>query len=129
MIEEAKRKKAFERVKVYLRVRPLSEDEIKASGPDTIIDQIDQARNVISIKKDSEKKTFTYDAVFTDSANQKNLYSKIGFPVVNSVLDGYNGTILAYGQTGTGKTHTMIGGAGIHKGITPRCLKTLFKQL
>ena len=127
MIEESKKKKGFERVKVHLRVRPLSEDEVKFSGPETIIDQIDPSRNLISIKKDSEKKNFTFDAVFTHNTNQKELYSKIGFPVVNSVLDGYNGTILAYGQTGTGKTYTMIGGVGMYKGITPRCLKSIFK--
>lgn len=37
------------------------------------------------------------------------------FPIVQNVLEGYNGTIFAYGQTGTGKTHTM---AGIDKAIS-----------
>lgn len=37
------------------------------------------------------------------------LYRSIAEPVVDSVLEGYNGTVFAYGQTGTGKTHTMHG--------------------
>ena len=48
---------------------------------------------------------------------------------MDSVLEGYNGTILAYGQTGTGKTHTMIGGPGPLKGIIPRSMKQIFTTI
>ena len=37
------------------------------------------------------------------------MYDGAARPVVDSVLEGFNGTIFAYGQTGTGKTHTMVG--------------------
>lgn len=45
----------------------------------------------------------------TFSSKQKDLYEQTARPLVDSVLEGFNGTIFAYGQTGTGKTFTMEG--------------------
>lgn len=47
--------------------------------------------------------------VFGPSAKQKDLYDQAVIPIVNEVLEGFNCTIFAYGQTGTGKTYTMEG--------------------
>ena len=47
--------------------------------------------------------------VFGPSAKQKELYDQAVVPIVNEVLEGFNCTIFAYGQTGTGKTYTMEG--------------------
>lgn len=47
--------------------------------------------------------------VFGPSAKQADLYDQAVVPIVNEVLDGFNCTIFAYGQTGTGKTFTMEG--------------------
>lgn len=52
---------------------------------------------------------FSFDHVFGSSTKQKQIFEEMGMPVVNNVLRGFNGSILAYGQTGTGKTHTMEG--------------------
>ena len=50
------------------------------------------------------------------------MYESTAFPLVESVVEGYNGTIFAYGQTGCGKTHSMVGipNSDIEKGIIPR---------
>ena len=56
-----------------------------------------------------EQKIFTYDAVYGIESTQQQVYDETGFPLVESVIGGYNGTIFAYGQTGCGKTHTMVG--------------------
>jgi len=47
------------------------------------------------------------------------------------VLEGYNGTIFAYGQTGTGKTHTMAGleGDPDEEGIMPRSFRDVFERI
>jgi hypothetical protein len=45
-------------------------------------------------------KTFTFDQVFDSNVTQKNVYERTAMPIVNSVIEGYNGTIFAYGQTG-----------------------------
>lgn len=47
--------------------------------------------------------------MFGPSAQQKDLYEQAVVPIVNEVLEGFNCTIFAYGQTGTGKTYTMEG--------------------
>lgn len=47
--------------------------------------------------------------VFGPSAQQRDLYDQAIIPIVNEVLEGFNCTIFAYGQTGTGKTYTMEG--------------------
>ncbi|KAF5954427.1 hypothetical protein HYC85_007283 [Camellia sinensis] len=51
--------------------------------------------------------TYEFDEVLTEFASQKRVYEVVAKPVVESVLDGYNGTVMAYGQTGTGKTYTL----------------------
>ena len=42
-------------------------------------------------------------------STQRAVYDESAFPLVESVIEGYNGTIFAYGQTGCGKSHTMMG--------------------
>lgn len=55
------------------------------------------------------------------------MYNETAKPIVDSVLEGYNGTVFAYGQTGTGKTHTMDGGAGdAERGIIPKTFDQIF---
>ncbi|EDO40836.1 predicted protein [Nematostella vectensis] len=61
------------------------------------------------LKKDEVPKMFTYDAVYDWNSKQIDLYDETFRQLVESVLEGYNGTIFAYGQTGTGKTFTMEG--------------------
>lgn len=50
-----------------------------------------------------------FEQVFGPTAQQKDLYEQAVVPIVNEVLEGFNCTIFAYGQTGTGKTYTMEG--------------------
>ena len=52
---------------------------------------------------------FTFDYVYDQNATQEFVYENTAKQSVVSVLEGYNSTVIAYGQTGTGKTHTMEG--------------------
>jgi len=52
---------------------------------------------------------YVYDKIFPAETDQKTIFNEIGLPLVKKFLSGYNSTIFAYGQTGTGKTHTIIG--------------------
>lgn len=73
---------------------------------------IDKAINQVVLKSPNEQEQergFTYDAVYGMDSTQREVYDEGAFPLVESVMQGYNGTIFAYGQTGCGKTHTMIG--------------------
>ena len=62
---------------------------------------------------------------------QQELYEGSVKPIVSSVFEGYNGTVFAYGQTGTGKTHTMEGDVSseAEKGVMSRVFDTVFNEI
>ena len=75
---------------------------------------------------------FTFDRVFNLESTQKEVYDVAAKPIIDSVLDGFNGTIFAYGQTSSGKTHTMSGPDITNielQGIIPRMVRTLFMRI
>ena len=83
------------------------------------------------------EKEFTFDGVFDPDSNQKEVYEEVGKPVLKDVLQGYNGSILAYGQTGAGKTHSLLNsGMGVNgkpdpkqAGLLPRLVAALFVHI
>ncbi|KAK6502834.1 kinesin motor protein cin8 [Arthrobotrys musiformis] len=81
-------------------------------------------------------KTYMFDRVFGPEADQSMIYDDVVAPILEEVLAGFNCTIFAYGQTGTGKTYTMTGDMKPYfdtysdgAGIIPRALHNLFTQL
>eukprot|EP00796_Vickermania_ingenoplastis_P009271 gene9271-6519_t len=73
------------------------------------------------------RQTFTFDRVFGPDTDQGALYEGCAKAAVLAVLKGYNGTLMAYGQTGTGKTYTMEGFTGeAARGIIPRAVEDIF---
>ena len=83
------------------------------------------------------EKEYTFDGVFDPESTQKDVYEEVGKPVLKDVLMGYNGSILAYGQTGAGKTHSLLNsGMGIdgkadpkQAGLLPRLVAALFVHI
>lgn len=75
------------------------------------------------------KQKYTFDRIFDSDSNQKQVFDGAIEPVVQSVMEGFNGTVLAYGQTGSGKTHTMLGPTmddEEERGIIPRMVNQVF---
>jgi len=74
---------------------------------------------------------FAMERVFEASTSQGEVYDEVARDVVEHVLQGYNGTILAYGETGSGKTYTMTGPSSSYdeRGITPRAISHLFRLI
>ncbi|XP_070565590.1 kinesin-II 95 kDa subunit-like [Ptychodera flava] len=104
--------KKAESVKVVVRCRPMNEKEV-AAGHDRVVD-MDVKKGVITISNPKAShgeapRQFTFDAVYDWNSKQQGLYDETFRVLVDSVLEGFNGTIFAYGQTGTGKTFTMEG--------------------
>ena len=92
------------------RVRPLNSKE-KNDGRKAVTiahekSGVIEVRNPSPDHEGDASKTFSFDSVFSEHSTQRQIYDTCAAPVVSSVLDGYNGTIFAYGQTGAGKTHT-----------------------
>lgn len=76
---------------------------------------------------------FTFDNAFDIDSSQNDVYIQTAKPAVLSILEGYNSTILAYGQTGTGKTFTMEGftysNTDPKRGIIPRSIEEVFNYI
>uniref|UniRef100_A0AAX7V347 Kinesin-like protein n=1 Tax=Astatotilapia calliptera TaxID=8154 RepID=A0AAX7V347_ASTCA len=111
-------------IKVLCRFRPLNQSEIlrgdqflpKFQGDDTVV---------------VGGKSYAFDRVFPTNTTQEQVYNTCAKQIVKDVLCGYNGTIFAYGQTSSGKTHTMEG--KLHDphqmGIIPRIAEDIFNHI
>ncbi|KAI8340641.1 hypothetical protein BC941DRAFT_510942 [Chlamydoabsidia padenii] len=117
-------------VRVALRVRPLTEKE-QCSNTGECLTFIPNEPQVLI----GSDKSFTYDYVFDTKSTQAHVYSSAIAPLLHKFINGFNATVLAYGQTGAGKTFSM-GLDGLdntkdkeNQGIVPRCILELFHLL
>ncbi|CAL8319788.1 unnamed protein product [Boreogadus saida] len=111
-------------IKVMCRFRPLNKSEV-ARG-DLYIPKF-QGEDCVLITG----KPYYFDRVFQSNTTQEQFYNAVAQQIVKDVLDGYNGTIFAYGQTASGKTHTMEG--VLHDtdmmGVIPRIVQDIFNYI
>eukprot|EP00906_Rhabdomonas_costata_P020944 RCo030468 len=125
------------RIKVILRVRPPNKQEeewFRTREYAPILRDVLQTPNPDTrIIVEKTNKSYTFDKVFRGEATQKQLFREAAIPTLENVFEGYCGAVMAYGQTGTGKTHTMQGYAptmGLEeRGIVPRCAEYIFGRL
>ncbi|KAI6238118.1 Kinesin-like protein [Aphelenchoides fujianensis] len=97
-----------ESVRVICRCRPFNQREIKLASKPCV--EMDPAMGQCILQSsDGPPKAFTFDGVYYLESTSEQIYNDIVFPLVESVVEGYNGTVFAYGQTGSGKTYTMQG--------------------
>ena len=99
-----------ESVKVVVRCRPFLPQELECNERKCVV--IDKDTQQVCLMRDSsqrECKTFRFDGVFDEYSSQQDVYGEAAFSVVENTFTGYNGTVFAYGQTGCGKTYTMVG--------------------
>ncbi|CAG8542125.1 7973_t:CDS:2, partial [Cetraspora pellucida] len=132
----ATKEKESSTVQVALRIKPLTTDDL-ANLPSRF------QRNVLSttqfapnqvVVRGEKKQTWTFDKVFGPETSQKDIYDQVVKNMVDKFLEGFNVTILAYGQTSSGKTYTMGTSNGYSqlpetKGIIPRSMATLFSYV
>jgi kinesin family protein 11 len=117
--------------------RPPSSIEIAARTPQVI--KCDEAVREVTLTQNINGKqfgrTYHFDKVFAPDTTQERLYDSAISPIVDEVLQGFNCTIFAYGQTGTGKTHTMTGDVTASAsmpdgaGVIPRAVAQIFAHL
>ena len=113
-------------VKVAIRVRPMNKHEKDQNS--TLCVEVDSANNTVSVSNKKSIKTFPFDYVYGMDSTQREVYDQVAFPIVDSIFQGYNGTVFAYGQTGCGKTFTMMGIVDDPnlKGIIPNAFSHIF---
>ncbi|KAK6331428.1 Kinesin heavy chain [Orbilia blumenaviensis] len=116
-------------IKVICRFRPQNKIEIR-----------EQAKEIVSfhspdtceINSGDIQGTFTFDRVFDMTCKQTDIFDFSIRPTVDDILNGYNGTVFAYGQTGAGKSFTMMGAdidSDVTKGIIPRIVEQIFASI
>lgn len=113
----------------------LSNDNFSITEPYITLNQ--PVRATSPSLENGQKRTYKFDQIYGSQADQSLIYSQIGHPLLSDFLQGINVTILAYGQTGTGKTYTMSGLDNNNvldensdiAGIIPRLLFELFEKL
>uniref|UniRef100_A0A665UXB6 Kinesin-like protein n=1 Tax=Echeneis naucrates TaxID=173247 RepID=A0A665UXB6_ECHNA len=127
--------KSSESVKVVVRCRPMNDKERAAKfervvSVDVKLGQI-IVRNPREASASELPKVFTFDSVYDWNSKQIDLYDETFRPLVDSVLLGFNGTIFAYGQTGTGKTYTMEGVRNDpeRRGVIPNSFEHIFTHI
>ena len=124
-----------ENIRCMVRCRPLNEKE-KGLGSKCIT--ISSDSKVVFVENKNDKLAngkYAMDHVFNENVTQEEVFQEIGEPILKSFIGGYNCTIFCYGQTGAGKTHTMMGPLeqlfeenSPSQGLIPRIIHYLFNE-
>ncbi|XP_073899352.1 kinesin-like protein KIF18A isoform X1 [Castor canadensis] len=133
-------------MKVVVRVRPENTKE-KAGGCHKVVDVVDKhilvfdpkqeevtffrrkkVTNFDITKRQNKDLKFVFDAVFDETSTQMEVFEHTTKPILRSFLNGYNCTVLAYGATGAGKTHTMLGSPA-EPGVMYLTMLDLYKSM
>lgn len=127
----AEQKAQRENVQVCIRTRPTSDfaqDNIKIDNDNAAMNIFMPKPTGQTVNNQQERWSFKFDHVL-HNASQQAVHERVAGDIVNSVMHGYNGTLMAYGQTGAGKTFTMLGGTSNykHRGIVPRSIADIFR--
>ncbi|XP_029444113.1 kinesin-like protein KIF9 isoform X3 [Rhinatrema bivittatum] len=121
-------------VRVFVRVRPtdnFAQDTIRVGEDNKTINvHIKKDTKFTVVNNQRSDWSFKMDG-FLHNTSQDAVYDIVARPVISKALDGYNGTIMCYGQTGAGKTYTITGATESydHRGIIPRALQQVFREI
>ena len=107
-----------EAFKVFVRIRPLLAKERMSQGSKNnsrivqVVDEGESSNKLYVSELDyigRGERSYTFDNIFNESSNNQQVFETTVSPLLDSILEGYNATCFAYGMTGSGKTHTMLG--------------------
>ena len=107
-----------EAFKVFVRIRPLLAKERMSQGSKNnsrivqVVDEGNSSNKLYVSELDyigRGERSYTFDNIFNESSNNQQVFETTVSPLLDSILEGYNATCFAYGMTGSGKTHTMLG--------------------
>eukprot|EP01079_Euglenida_sp_SAG-EU17-18_P011826 gene11826-2155_t len=126
MADDKSRAEGDNRVIVYCRLRPPLPQEIAGGFKNIVKDSCRSDPNMVQLTND---KRYFYDGKFEEGSKQEEVFHKVAVPAIENIFLGFNGCVLAYGQTGTGKTHTMVRSTTGEKGIIPRAVDYIFDRI
>ncbi|OIR58872.1 MAG: kinesin-like protein [Amphiamblys sp. WSBS2006] len=120
-------------IRVAVRIRPLNSRE-RLNESAECLDVAERASIEDHPRVAIGAHIFCFDEIHTQSGTQEEVFERNILEVVESIVGGYNSTVIAYGQTGSGKTHTMGTGFGGQedpqaRGILPRTVQLIFERM
>ncbi|KAK5069927.1 hypothetical protein LTR64_007891 [Lithohypha guttulata] len=115
-------------IKVVARFRPQNKIEL-ANGGQTVVQF--EGVDTVTVSSNEVNAPFTFDRVFPMESQQAEIFDFSIRSTVADVMNGYNGTVFAYGQTGAGKSYTMMGDMTDPEkmGIIPRIAEQMFEAI
>ena len=116
-------------IQVVCRIRPSNSADSHNQRKSVTVDK---TSNAVIVNSKPDTKVFSFDFVGGEETSQEEIFQVVGLPITEACIQGYNGTILCYGQTGTGKTHTLFGAGineGANRGLVPRVLEYLWQHI
>ena len=124
-----------EAIQVCVRVRPLMYHEQGTEVCCQVVKDMyaDNPCTITIGHNDTKPQQFTFDEAFSSATTQKQIFERRVVPLIDRCLEGFNSTVIAYGQTGAGKTHTIMGPAmemdEESSGVIPRAVTKIFQDL
>ncbi|XP_076243919.1 uncharacterized protein LOC143185079 [Calliopsis andreniformis] len=115
-------------IKVAIKVRPLIKRE---KDENLAIQWVVQDNSIVSTDNEMKKRgdgRFYFDHIFNMNASNLEIFDTIVKPIVDATVNGFNGTVFAYGQTSSGKTYTMMGTIE-EPGIIPLAIEYMFDAI
>ena len=120
-------------IQVAVRCRPLNQQEKQSGEPWVVTVDTDSKGVDVQYGPAGRRviRNFSFDTVLDSYSRQDDVFNSVAKPIVKEVLGGFNCTIFAYGQTGTGKTHTIEGDLYSEQdgGLIPRSVRAIFEHL
>lgn len=125
-----KKNSSGENIRVVIRCRNLLPYESERG--DKALVRLDLATNQVVVQHSiGDPDVFAFDAVYNNTFTQRDIFLQEVQPLADAVLQGYNATVFAYGQSGSGKTHTMTGKLSEKEtwGMMPQVMDYLFSEI
>ncbi|KAK5932472.1 hypothetical protein CgunFtcFv8_004174 [Champsocephalus gunnari] len=123
-----------QRISVCVRKRPLTRTECKRGETDVLTTPseecviVHESKEAVDLTQYILKHRFYFDQVFGEESSNEEVYQRTAYPLVQHMLNGGKATCFAYGQTGAGKTHTMLG-SPVRPGLYALAVRDIFAHL
>ncbi|KAI4876490.1 hypothetical protein NFI96_010591, partial [Prochilodus magdalenae] len=118
--------KKTSRVRVAVRLRPyMGKEDEKEEGP-CVRGLGPQSLEIVNWRNATETLQYQFDVFHGEQTTQQEVFLSSVKPIIPHILNGQNASVLAYGPTGAGKTHTMLGDQE-HPGVIPRAVREVFQ--
>ncbi|XP_047128724.1 centromere-associated protein E isoform X3 [Hydra vulgaris] len=112
------------RVQVFVRIRPINENEDIGKHPIAVSIEDEECTQLKCFDGKNDR-CYQFDGVLSESSDNRETFKQVAEPLVYSALSGFNGILMCYGQTGTGKTHSLMSNDGMTVRIVYKCFKVI----